>query len=178
MLANTLPFPRGQTWCDGQVTPDATTAKQLLGKVYEVTDSVHLTGRTVKLRVVKNDGSALTVARKAVAYGTAALDFGRYIKGYNASAGGSAVLIDNAYAVGQVIAASDLFYVIEEGPTTILSSSAAATFAAQAELAVAAGGRLTTVAATTGQFSLGRIDEACATTSATVVVHAHPPNQT
>lgn len=177
MFRNTLPFPRGFTWGDGQVTLDATSGSQLLGQVYEVPDSIHLTGKNVKLRVVKNDGSAITVARKGVSYGTAAGDFGRFVTGFNVTAGGYGQLIDDAFAVGKVIAANDLFYVVEEGPCNALSSSAASTLAAQCEVSFAAGGRLTTITGASTYYCIGKTDIACNTTSTTILIHVRPASR-
>lgn len=165
MYQNTLPFPRGQTWADGQVTPTASSAADLLGKVYEVPDTVHDTGLMVKVRVVKNDSTAITVARKVVAYGTATNDFGRFANGFVAAAGGFGKPLDDAYTVGASIPANDLFYVVENGPCDVLSTVAASgSVSAGEEVSCGATGKLTTNVAE-GQFILGYAMEAIVTNS-------------
>lgn len=133
-----LPFPRGNTFNDappsgGLVTLGDTGLSEYEGKIYEVPDTVHGTGRPVLLMIVKNDtGAAITVARKFCKFSAAtALDWGRRIGTFpNNTAGGVCVPLDDAYTVGKSIADDDLFYVLLYGPCSIVTPSAVTNFAA------------------------------------------------
>lgn len=164
-----LPFPRGGTACDGAFTPAATTYENLEGRIFEVKDTVHGLGGNVHLAVVRNDsGSAITVARKTVRFGTAAGDIGRKVAGLSGATGQIGKPIDDAYTVGASIPANDLFYVVYAGPCDILSctsATAAAALTVGSLLTTDNGGQVGAAAATTGNFILGVADETPADSS-------------
>jgi len=126
MSLDILPFARGSTLYEG--SPSAVTdGESIAGHVYEAKDTIHGTGETVKLRAVINDtGSSITVARKGIAFGTAAKDFGRYSSaaGYVAAQGAEGKPLDDAYTTGETIASKDVFWVVEKGPCYVLGSTA------------------------------------------------------
>jgi len=122
-----LPFPRGTTFQQGlSLTPTDTSFQDLEGKIFESHDTVHGTGRMIKLRVVKNDtGAVITVARRFVTFSTtSAYDYGSRVSGFS-GAGNVCKPIDDKYAVGFEIPDDDLFYVVEEGPCNVLTEASA-----------------------------------------------------
>ena len=139
-----LPFPRGLTASGGiqiaspiggSLLSQLPTATGLLAQAtpyrpdlagigpVETTDTVLGTGRAMKLRAVQaaND---LTVARKCVTFSQTAKLFGFVTTDPAIPSSGTAGLvakpIDPAYAVGTVIKKYDWFYVVEEGPASLL----------------------------------------------------------
>lgn len=173
MQDHNLPFPRGQTFSDGVLTMTDQFHSAQEGRVYEVDDTVHGTGVKIKLRVVKNDtGAAITVTREFAQFSGPptghgdVLDFGRRIGrvGVNLSAHGVIVKpIDDAYTVGQVIPAGDLFYVIESGWATVLTEGVLVALPARTAIAADAAGRINGAAAAAGQYVVGTMDGPCYT---------------
>jgi hypothetical protein len=116
-----LPFERGKTAYEAGIpdlTLSATLGDEWLGREFEVTDTEHGTGEMIRLRVVKAM-AAITVARKAVSFGTAALSLGRKTASPAIQSSGTAgllgLMIDDAYDVGKVIAQYDLFFCVVRG---------------------------------------------------------------
>lgn len=123
-----MPFLRGTTYGDGQLTLTDATAEKLKGMVFETTDDLHGTGNSVMLRVVQNDsGSALTIARigKCVPFTTSNVSFGKRASATLAGAGVVAKPIDDYYTEKGVseIPANDLYYVVEEGPCDLMGDA-------------------------------------------------------
>lgn len=120
-----LPFPRGSTYNqDGVLTMTASYADHLEGKIYEVPDTVHGTGQTVKLRIVRNAGSEITAANVLYEFDTNALDFGRVINTVTDGVGEPCKPLDDDYTAGKKIAQYDLLYVVESGLCSILMEDA------------------------------------------------------
>jgi hypothetical protein len=174
-MNNSLPFPRGDTASGGAKTPAAGYHPDLAGRVFSAPDTVHGTGATVKLRAVRNGASSLTVARKGIAYDTTALYHGVQTSGIAASAGVPSSPLDDAYVVGKVIAAYDIFWVVEEGPVSVIGKNSG-TITADAAQAVQSDG--TYANATAGQAVAGMADAALSGDgSTTFVLHARPLSQ-
>jgi hypothetical protein len=136
-----LPFPRGQTASCGisiagptglvSQLPSATgyvgeaTAYRpdLAGKVFDATDTVLGTNAPMRLRPVQAHAD-ITVACKCVQFSTTAGEFGAVTADTAIPSSGTAGLIakpiDPAYTVGQTISKYDWFYVVEEGPATLI----------------------------------------------------------
>ena len=177
MYPNVLPFPRGKTWGDGQVTLDATSGANLLGKLFEVPDTVNGTGQSVVLRVVKNDsGSAIAVARKGIAYHTGAKDFGRFASGYVGATGGYGQPLDDAYTIGANIAANDLFYVVEQGPCQLYVTGTSTPVLQHKPIMYASSGYGGVTTAGAGQFVIGMTDVAGTATTNAVLIHVKKPD--
>jgi len=173
----TLPFPRGQTYGDGQLTLTDTTAKHLEGKRFRVPDTLHGTKGDVVLRVVKNDaGADLTISKRVLKWSTASEDdIGNRVDGW-ATASVHGKPIDDYYLGRKTtIPDDDLFYVVDEGPCDVLISTTTST-------AISAAGKPVQVAAAgcVGQcadnkISIGTALEAKSTAALTAVaiyVHA------
>lgn len=172
----TLPFPRGKTMSDGMTTIGTSTTTQaaywenLCGRVFEVLDERHDadSGDTVKLRVVRNHVTALTISHKAVAFTTAEGEWGKYVSGYAAGQGVMAKPMDDVYTAGGTIPCGDLFYVVEAGPCDIMNTSSATEAAAWAlgvTVTTDAAGRLDGAAAADNDWILGFVDETVTTTT-------------
>ncbi len=137
------------------------------GRIFETSDTVHGTGQTIKLRVVKNDltasGAAITVARDLCQFSSADEgDFGRRI-GYFGTACSAGVVskpLDDAYVVGSEIPDNDLFYVVEEGWCDIRTESSTANLSAHDPIAADGDGRINGAAAAAGEAVIGFIDQA------------------
>jgi hypothetical protein len=172
-----LPFPRGSTLNeDGLLTLAGTEFAKLEGTLYEVEDSVHNTGRTVLLRLVRNgNASAITVARKGVEFSVAtAGDWGGVAAGICDTAGAVGKPIDDAYAVGKSIAAKDYFYVVEAGPCNILTEASSVNLAAGAAVAFDNTGAINGAAATEAEFIVGVLDAASTDTATAALVWVEP----
>jgi len=170
-----LPFARGTVMDSASDTlSDTVPCTHLEGRIYDVTDSVHGTGQTVKLRVVKNNQStSITVARKCMGFATGALDLGRRVSG-TPSAGAPAKPIDDAYTVGSTITGYALFYVVEAGPCTVSAETTGTTLAQWDAVTVDANGLLDSTKASTSACILGLVDTAQTATSEGLVVHVVP----
>ncbi len=178
MQNHSLPFPRGTTYGDNVITMTATIARDHEGRVYEVPDSVHNTGRKVKLRVVRNlTGAAMTVARNFCEFSVGTqLDFGRKISGYGASVsqqGAIAKPLDDAYTVGMTIPNLDLFYVVEHGPATVLTETVVCNLAAGDAVTCDANGRVNGAAAAAGQYVVGTADRSAVVANENLVIHVN-----
>lgn len=171
-----MPFDRGETASGGNyvgLTLDSSWMLALAGFRVVVPDTVHGTGRKVTLVAVKNGAANLTIARKFVAFSTAtALDYGRVISGYNTAAGGVVLSPDDAYTVGQVIPAYDVFYCVLAGPVTLTTEASSVSLAAGDQVASDASAFVNGAAAAAGEYVYGVIDAASTTTGASVVIHA------
>lgn len=159
MNAN-LPFPRGMTYEDsGFVTPGDTKFEHLEGQIYECEDTVHGTGRTILLRVVKNDTTDITVARKFMKFSSSsAKDFGGRIAGYCTVAGQLCKPLDDAYTVGQILPAGEHFYVIEEGYVNVNTNAGSISLDSGDAVATTADGRIYGSKAFAGQYIAGVAD--------------------
>ena len=150
---NLLPFPRGETFWNGNgVSATDPAGQNVLGKVFRVEDTKYGSAG-ITLRVVQNlSGAALTGvnAGRGVRYTGAVTGLSRKVAGYVAAQGAYGVPIDDAYS-GTTISANDIFYVVEEGyckvkaslPTTAsttMSINSAFTWQAQGTIEPAAAG--------------------------------------
>jgi hypothetical protein len=172
-----LPFPRGSTLNeDGLLTLTGTEFAALEGTIYEVPDTVHGTGRTVLLRLVRNgNASAITVARKGVEFSVAATtNWGGVAAGICDTAGAVGKPIDDAYATGKSIAANDYFYVVEAGPCYIVSEASSVNLAAGAAVALDNTGAANGAAATETEFIVGVADAASTSTATNLLVWVEP----
>lgn len=111
-----LPFRRGSTWKDGQVTDLITlaigTALNLAGTIVKTVDS---SNRPLKLRIVKLS-AAVTVAKKCLSFDESTPGyFGRVSAGIATVSGAVAKPLDDEYVNAATLAAYDLVYVVEEG---------------------------------------------------------------
>lgn len=160
MAERALPFPRGRTMGDDQLTLDDDTHKGLEGNVYEVPDTVHGTGKPVKLRVVKNDtGGDITVARKLCEFdGTDEYDFGRRVTSFGNNISGHGVVckpIDDAYTAGATIDQYDLFYVVEEGYCDVVTESGAVSLPMGTPVTANSTGTIDGAKAAAGNYVIG-----------------------
>lgn len=173
MSERVLPFPRGSTMSGmGIVTGSDTLWNEIEGKIFKVPDTVHKTGEEVWLRAVKNDSaSALTVGRKLVTFSlTSDYDHGRRVSGLS-GAGAVCKPFDDTMAVDQAIPAYDIFYVIEQGWSTIKTEAGAVNLPAGAAVASAANGLLKgTMCAQATEFAVGTINAAVTDSSTDIAV--------
>lgn len=175
MSIRALPFPRGSTFGDmGNKTMTAAIARavNLAGRVYEVPDTVHGTGKMVQLRVVQNEtGLDITVARKCYAFSVASAEyFGAEVR--NTSGVGEVCKpLDDAYVVAAVIPAHDLFYVLESGPCGILTTSnGVVNLSAGWAVSSDDEGRIGIARSAAGYYVIGSIQQASVTNNEEVVV--------
>lgn len=172
-----LPFPRGETFnAFALLTMGDTKHSDLEGRIYEVDDSMHGTGRTVLLRVVKNDtGGAITVARKFAEFSAGVLDFGRRIGTFPCDTAGAIVKpVDDAYTVGASIPDDDLFYVVESGPCSVLTNDDTLALTAGDGVATDNEGLVSDDPAAAGEFVAGQSDiTTTSATAITLVVHVN-----
>ena len=120
-----LPFPRGQTAsCGGVITMTSTMFTELEGRLYDVDDTEHDTGRVVTLRVVRNaSGGAITIKQKPVSFNVGASKYwgGRIDGEAGATVGELCKPIDDYYNTRlTTIPNHDLFYVVDDGPCDVL----------------------------------------------------------
>jgi len=169
-----LPFPRGSTYGDrGLVTMSSDTAQDLEGRCFEADDTINSTPKKVVLRIVRNgSGGALTCAKKFFKYGTSAGQLGRVITGLCDSAGMIGKPMDEKYVDDGItsIAANDLFYVIEAGPTKVLTEASAVSLSAHAALATDANGLINGAAAAAGEAVLATLDSAATSTNTATLI--------
>ena len=159
--AGLLPFPLGGFWHDGNTDLLTSGDPQCInGNVYEVPNSKHLLGSTVKVRVVQLDGTAITGAKRGVAFGTGEGDFGRKVSGYVSAAGAVGKPIHESYN-GLTIANGAQFYVVEEGPVDILyeTSSVTTSNIVGGLVQFDGSGYIDDTPATDDDFVVGRLDE-------------------
>lgn len=169
-----LPFPRGRTLSQaggdiGELSLDDDKFSGWEGRIFEVDDSVHGTGETVRLRCVKNDTSGdITVARKFAEFGANAGDFGKRIGDFpGTNAGFVCKPLDDAYVVGFTIPEDDLFWVVESGPCSVLTNGDTLSLTAGDALAMDTDGLVSDDPAAAGEFVVGQSD--ITTTSATAI---------
>jgi hypothetical protein len=143
--------------------------------VYEVRDKNNGTGAIVKLRVVKAE-SAITVQTNRLLYrfGTTAKDFGRTIAGPTNSQGMVCKPMDDVYAAGLVIAANDLFYVVDGGPCQISSAAVASSIAQHDLVTCGTDGKLDNGVASVYDFIVGRADAAITTANTASLIWVYP----
>lgn len=160
-----LPFDRGQTWSDGglvTMTAALGAAQKCLGKIYEAPDTVHDTGKPVKLLVLQNEtGGDITVARKFGEFrATTAKDFGRIMGTFPCDTAGAVVVpLDDAYTVGFTIPEHDLFYAVLEGPCSVLTGASINSLAANIGVCSDNAGLIANKAApAAGEFPVGALD--------------------
>lgn len=158
----TLPFPRGETFNEGDlVTMGDTYFDHLEGQVFEVEDTEHDTGVKTLLMIVKNDSdAAITPANQLLRFSTGSKDFGRRITGETNSAGMVCVPIDDAYGSSPAIADNDLFYVVVDGWCDIMTGATAIDLSAHDAVTCDNSGALGAAAAAAGEFVIGTIDQA------------------
>jgi hypothetical protein len=164
MNKTNLPFPRGGTASDFGVaglTLSDTWLSSLEGQEFEVQDTIHGTGTTVRLRIVKNDtGSPITAANQLLRFSTGEKDFGRRIAGVSNSQTTVCVPLDDAYTAGLVIPDDDLFYVVMRGPVKIAADAADMAINAHDNVCSdGSTGTLYKLAATEPQFIVGVADQ-------------------
>lgn len=119
---NSLPFPRGETYWNGDSNLiSASQATQLEGKTYMASDTTSglASGSYVTLRVVRNKNSGRLggpgrPTGSGVRFGTTAGWLGTKVRGYTGALTDFGMAIDDAYTTS--VATGDLFYVVERGP--------------------------------------------------------------
>lgn len=165
MSSNQLPFERGTTYGDGQLTPTDAMAERLKGDVYEVTDTLHDTGLPVFLRVVQNDkATAKTVGRPGIVFPftTSATSFGKRLSDTYSGDGEFGKPLDDFYTAKEVtsIPAYDLMYVVEGGPCDLMADAAnTVTSAAIGAVVSVSGSGLVDAAPSAGDYIVGAIME-------------------
>lgn len=174
-----LPFARGETWggIKSGRTLAGTEAAHLEGEVFDCVDTIHGTGKSMKLRVLRmsKTGNYTVVAGAMMGFTTASQAFGKKCIGQAAAAGAECKPIDPAYAAGTVIPTGDLFTVVEEGPAYALTTSlTSCNLAAHAQVAVAAGGKILGAAAGDGQAIIGEIDAATTAVDTVKLIWVQP----
>jgi hypothetical protein len=179
MAEKALPFPRGKTMGDGQLSLDDDTHKGLEGKVYQVPDTIHGTGQPVFLRVVKNDtGAAITIARKLCEFdGTDEYDFGRRITSFGNNISGHGVVckpIDDAYTAGNTIPDDDLFYVVEAGYCDVVTESGAVSLPRGTAVTANSTGTIDGARAAAGNYVIGTAVQPMYTASTNVTINVNP----
>lgn len=167
-----LPFARGTTWGDGEVTLSDTTGKSLEGRVYFVNDTLHGTGRQVGLRVVKNDAGARLsgVDRQCLSFSVASdSDWGNRVDGVAGTGGEMCKPVDDYYQhVGITgFADDDLFYVVDSGPCNVLSTTGGATGVTGGAAQMYGNGKIGAAAA--ADTAIGTIIDASGLSTATSV---------
>jgi len=169
---NNLPFERGDTFGGASgMTLANVNLDHLVGATFVVPDTEHSTGAEVVLRLVKNDsGAAITFSNQIVRFGTDAKDFGRKVDGTTNVLGMIGLPIDDAFTSSYSIPANDYFYVIERGPCTIATDGSACNLVAHEPVTPNASGALGPIAAGTGEFILGTVDEDEGTAASTTLV--------
>lgn len=179
MTFRALPFKRGNTYADGEITMSLTTAKALEGRIYEVPDDVNGTGLTVKLRVVRNvTGSAITVARAFCQFKAddAGAQWGRHIgaDGSGCTADLPSSAMDDAMIVDASIVENDLFYVVDEGPVQVVTGATAVDLNPHVGVACDGSGLVAAALAAAGKAIVGHIDVDTTDEGAVVLIHARP----
>ena len=170
-----LPFERGRTAGNfglPGVTLSDTSWNEILGNPYWVPDTVHGTGQCVVLIPVKNDtGDVITVARQFIKFSTGALDFFCKCAGYNDSAGGIVLALDDAYTVGVEIPDDDIFYAVLQGPVSVNTGAVGVNLAVHDVITSDATACIQATAAAAGQFPAATIDQATTDEDTAVVIH-------
>jgi hypothetical protein len=176
MLFPYLPFDRGATmshWNVFSKTLDANSWLGLAGQRFWVRDTVHETGAPVCLIALKNGAAALTVAKKFVKLSTASAEYrAGVITGYNDTAGGVCIALDDQYTVGKEIPAYDIFFGVLIGPVKVTSEASAVSLTAGDPVASDASGLLDGASATAGQYVVGTVDQDAAATDTDTLIYA------
>lgn len=118
------PFPRGQTFLNGDTAPsdDPTPGKNLEGMIVEFTDANTRGGVPVVARIVRNNSGLTLVPPALVKYDTAWLN--RRINGYNSVEAGPCVALDDQLSRTTGVPNNDLCYVILRGPVLVRTPAA------------------------------------------------------
>lgn len=174
-LAKHLPFARGSTMSDWNVlskTLGASTWLSLAGEKFFVPDTQHATGQQVGLILLKNGSSALTTENRFLEFSVAtAKYFGSVVTGYNTTANGIVVALDDAYPAGKSIPAYDLFWGVFLGPVNVKTEATSVNLSAGDPVASDASGYVDGAAATAGSFVAGTIDADSTSTATAVLIH-------
>lgn len=159
-MYDSLPFPRGATWYDGEVI-DANNlgGEQLEGAEYMVEDTdlqgAQRTERPVKLRIVRNVSGGVLLPKRLVTFQASAGKYGARVDG------SVDITAEEAYPVDEFLPTAgvpddDLFYIVIEGPAVVsntLVAGATSSIALADELIAA-------TAVTSGATSAGRAEKA------------------
>lgn len=167
-----LPWDRGSTLGDnGAWTPTIDDGVDLEGRCFLTDDTINLTSEEIVLRIVRNEsGGALTCEKKF--YRWASGYFNRRVAGLCNAAGMVGKPMDEQYVDDSVtsIAEHDLFYLIEAGPTKVLTEAGAVALAAHAAIATDNAGLINGVAAQAGEAELGTVSAAATLVDTEVLV--------
>lgn len=131
-----LPFARGQTYYGGTTIDSNNLAGvHLEGKEY-VTEDFDLTlatvangpkavrtNRYVRLRIVRNKAAAALLPSRLVTYQESG-DFGTRVDGYATVTADEVAGVVDEWLPAAGVAVNDLFYIVVEGPTTVLTDLA------------------------------------------------------
>jgi hypothetical protein len=160
------PFERGHTYYDGEtIDTNDLGGEHLEGKewVFEdviPTTGVARTGRPVRCRVVRNvSGINLLPKTMVIMDTTNAGQYGKQVDGYATTTSQEAFPVDE-YLPAAGVPTNDLFYIVMDGPATVLTSS---TTIAGNILAVGNWVAAVTFNQTTGNSTCGRIGAAVST---------------
>ncbi len=170
-ISSALPFPRGSTYSDGPngaVTMTATTADELTGRLYVVRDTNHGTGLNVVLRCVRNttggsitiDGTAALPQHRIYSFDGDSKDWGTEIDAVTGAIGEVGKPIDDEYPGAMVIVENDLLYVVDEGPTKIVTAAASVANGLHESVTPDALGALHLNVTDGTEYKLGTIDAA------------------
>jgi len=81
------------------------------------------------------------------------------------------VALDDAYTVGQVIKAYDLFWTVQRGPVKVATEASSVNLAAGNAVATDDSGLVNGAVAAKGEFVAGHIDAASTTAGEEVLIH-------
>jgi len=167
-----LPFPRGKTASQGNITPDATYAQELEGKFFWSEDTQHATNIPLVVLCVRNrTGGAITVARKFCEMDiTTAKSSPSAVDTFPCNTAGAVALpLDDVYVVGSTIASLDLFFVVAYGFCSVLTTASVTNLTAGESIATDNAGLIPNTAggAAAGEFVIGRCDYAASYVAST-----------
>lgn len=167
MILHELPFPRGQTYADSQVTLADGLAEYLVGWLCKTVDS---TGRPLILQIVRADNALTNVGGKTVSF-TAGKE-GRNVDALCNADGEVSAIVDGGtggYATTYDISQYDLFYTVYDGYVDAAGETDV-NAAGIDVMGYASSDSVTT--ATAGKFIIGRSTEAVDT--GIVEIHVQP----
>lgn len=124
------PFARGETYFNGDtidISDLANLGGEILeGREYDFEDSVHGSGATVRCRVVRNMSATAVTAKQLLLPSVAITYPGDYIGRVNGVSDGTAkkVFVADELLPTVGVPQYDLFYVITEGPATVVTPAA------------------------------------------------------
>lgn len=167
------PFERGATFYNGITPPDATSGGNLEGKIYVFEDldlsvtgtKSYRSGRPVKCMVVRNVSGATLLPKRLASLKLSGLNFLGQVDGYaTVDAAANCYPIDEWLPAAGVVA-NDLFYVVVDGPATVITG-----LANGAGNNIAVGGNVCALTAVTSQATTaGRIQAQDLSSSATTL---------